>query len=380
MAKPRKVQTKSGKEVWEIVYDEPSLDGSRRQRRRRFGSYKEANNFLKSATRDISDGIYVEPSKMTLHQLWQRFMAGCSLKPGSVYTYNKAYRSYIMPKLGSVPAQALTTDRIQRLLNEMSEAGYAPNMIQTTRIALSSCYRHAMEWKLVKTNPVTGVKVPGAKRGLPITRDKFWSSSQLKEFFDGVEGHDHYLLYFLMANTGIRPGEALALQWGDIDLERKTLSIRRTQARTRDGKRAIGDPKTASSVRTILLGDHVVDAIKRHRSRTRQWFLRRGRVSGREWVFPSEKFTGLPVTGKCASWRFNKEVKRLGLPPITLHGLRHSAATAMMERGVPAKVVQEILGHSSIATTLGVYSHVTQQLQQQAANALASLWKDEEVG
>lgn len=159
-------------------------------------------------------------------------------------------------------------------------------------------------------------------------------------------------LYVLAVTTGMRIGEMFGLKWSDVDLEVGTVQVRRTVAA--DG--AINPPKTNSSKRTIRLSKLASLALRRH-PRTA------------EWVFPSA--AGTPI-GICNfhknSWK--RLLKRAGLPPTRFHDLRHAAATLMLSRGVPVKVVSEMLGHADVSTTLSIYAHVLPDMQESAADAM----------
>jgi integrase len=165
--------------------------------------------------------------------------------------------------------------------------------------------------------------------------------------------------------TGARLGELLGLRWGDIDFESKTISIQRTLL-DHNGRIEVGEPKTARSRRRIDLPDFIVTALKSHRLRSP------AQPHPTAWVFIDAN--GGPLR-KCNLMRrsFHPLLERAGLPKVRFHDLRHTAASLLFAEGVHPKVVQERLGHATIAITLDTYSHVIPTMQKEAATQLDAL-------
>ena len=166
------------------------------------------------------------------------------------------------------------------------------------------------------------------------------------------------------------PADA-ALRWDDLDLEAGTLAVRHGMVKVPGGwQRA--EPKTASSRRVVRLPAVAVEALRRHRTGQREDRLR----AGPHWQDSGLVFTtssGTVIDGQNLLRAFRGHLKRAGLPPIRFHDLRHSAATLMLALGVQAKVVAEMLGHSTVGVTLDTYSHVLPTLQEEAAAKMDAL-------
>jgi integrase len=175
------------------------------------------------------------------------------------------------------------------------------------------------------------------------------------------------LLVFLVG-TGCRRGEALALRWSDLDVDGGTARIRATLARTRDGLVMTG-PKTEKSRRQVPLPRPVVEELRAHRAAQAAERLRLGPAwVDLDLVFPNEiggYWEPRNVARSCAALAAS-----VGLEDVTIHTIRHSTASALIEAGTPMKVVQELLGHSSFAITADVYSHVGAEQQRDAADRL----------
>jgi integrase len=168
--------------------------------------------------------------------------------------------------------------------------------------------------------------------------------------------------------VGLRIGEACGLRWSDVDLRSGTLRVGQT-AQWRNGRVSFGEPKSRSSRRTVRLPTFAVQALKRHLTSQRRERL----AAGERWTDSGLVFTSTVGTGlDYANVRrdFKALLRTAKLPDIRLHDLRHTCATLLMVQGTPAKVVGETLGHSQISLTLDTYSHVTAELQAQAARAM----------
>ncbi|HMG26412.1 MAG TPA: site-specific integrase [Acidimicrobiia bacterium] len=183
---------------------------------------------------------------------------------------------------------------------------------------------------------------------------------------------DHlYAFWQLLATTGLRRSEALGLRWSDLDLDEGRLSVR--QALAYVGTRPVLDePKTQQSRRLVMLESETIEALKAHRARQLEERLAIGAGYGElDLVFC--RVAGDPLNPATVRRRFDGLVKASGLPKITLHGLRHSWATLALLDGIPAKVVAEVLGHSSTRVTEDVYQHVTPGMQADAVTRVAGL-------
>lgn len=176
-------------------------------------------------------------------------------------------------------------------------------------------------------------------------------------------------IYGVALATGARQGELLALRWADVDFDRGTIRIARTLIRANGGL-TMSEPKTASGKRTIPLGRTTMDALRAHRTTQVAERLRLGPVwNDADLVFASQ--TGAPIDpSNLLSRHYYPLLRRAGLPCLTFHALRHTAATLMLGSGTHIRVVAERLGHADPGVTLRVYSHVTPTMQREAAEVM----------
>jgi integrase len=189
------------------------------------------------------------------------------------------------------------------------------------------------------------------------------------------EGGRWHALWGLLVTTGMRLGEACALRWNDVDFVRGVATVQRSVQRQKGKGLLFVEPKTAGSRRAIRLPQGTRDMLEAH------WDVVehiRG-SAGEPWrehslIFPA--LTGGPLDPSRVNTALHNDLHKAGLPRLRVHNLRHTAATLLLEEGTHPKVVQDLLGHSTIAMTLDLYSHVTPRLQEEATARMQEMLFD----
>lgn len=181
--------------------------------------------------------------------------------------------------------------------------------------------------------------------------------------------------FTILATTGMRRGEALGLRWGDVDFDSSQLAIVQTVS-TVDSKVVVGQPKTAGSRRTVYVHDATIKALRQQRQLQVEERLAAGPAWDTDNDLVFRNVTGGLVNPDWFSRHFDQLVAKTDVPRIRLHDLRHTNATLSLKAGVHPKVVSERLGHSSIAITLDLYSHVTPGISREAAATVESMMFD----
>ncbi|RMB57855.1 site-specific integrase [Tessaracoccus antarcticus] len=220
-----------------------------------------------------------------------------------------------------------------------------------------SALNTAVRRGLRPTNPAALVELPRTERH----EMTIWTTTQAQTLLHRTREHRWHLVYRLLLICGLRRGETLGIQWHDLDLEAKTVHIRR-QLTLVAGQTAVGSPKSAKGVRTVHLDDDTAAVLDTHQRAV-------GDISPGAFVFQDE--AGIPLDPAAVSRQFTILVKELGLPPMWLHDLRHTSASLGLEAGEPITQVSRRLGHSTIAITGDIYTHVSSQAAQEAVDTLA---------
>lgn len=268
--------------------------------------------------------------------------------------------------LAAVPLAQLRPSHVEQLVLTLRRTGYADSTVRQIYTVLRAIGDAAVRDNFLARNPVAAVKRPAVTRDVEATS---MSPAQVSALLSAAEGSRYHPLLVLLASTGLRRGEALALCWSDVDLDEGLLRVRGTLARV-DGRLTVTLPKTRRSKRTVALSGVVADALRQVKVRTAEERLRAGsawRSTG--FVFVTE--AGQPVDPRNALRALSAAARKAGLPGVGLHTLRHTAASTMLSNGVPLTTVSRLLGHSSVAITGDVYGHVAPDVSRAAVNVLA---------
>lgn len=279
----------------------------------------------------------------------------------------RALLTHALRVLGRIPVAKLQPADLQRLYDERRKSGAAPRTVLHLHRAVYRCLRDAERWGDAARNVARLVDAPKAPRAEMHTL----AADEARVLLRAAEGDRLEGLVVLALATGARQGELLGLSWRDVDLDAGTIAIRVSLQPTSRGLE-LAEPKTAHSRRRIEIEPRVVAALRRHRAAQAM----EARVAGdgyhdRGLVFCDE--LGRPLDGRrvTAAW-FRPLLVRAGLPRVRFHDLRHSYASIALAQGVHPKVVQEALGHSTIAVTMDLYSHVVPSLQREAARTMGA--------
>ena len=227
-----------------------------------------------------------------------------------------------------------------------------------------------MAWQRLPRNPADRAKPPSIA-SIDEMPPRTWSARQLDDFLAHVRDDRLYAAWRTLAMTGLRRGELLGLDWDAVDLDTGRLAITRTLIEGKGAPR-FSDPKTKRGRRSVALDATTVEALREHRERQLDERVAWGPAyESHGLVFCRED--GTPIWPRTFSRSFDHHVRDAGLPKIRLHDLRHTHATLALEAGVHPKVVQERLGHATIAITLDTYSHAIPAMQEDAAAKIAAL-------
>ncbi len=341
-----------------------------RKRRTLYGKTRqEVAAKLSKALADREGGLTFDAGTTTVGEYLARWLSHSVRDTVSQKTYERyesIVRVHLSPALSAIRLKALTPGHVRGLYREKLDAGLAPRTVLHIHRTLSKALKQATDDGLIPRNAAASVKPPRprSEEMQPLSRD------QVQTFLDTVRGDRMEALYVLAVTAGLRQGELLALKWEDVDLEgaNPTLQVRRSLSETR-GRRSFVTPKSGRG-RHLRLSKRAVSALRAHRKCQLEERVRKaGLWEDQGLVFPSE--VGTPMSGRNLYRAFKIRVKRASLPQaLRFHDLRHTCATLLLEQGVNAKFVQELLGHADISLTLNTYSHVLPDMGDAASGGM----------
>jgi|AntAceMinimDraft_13_1070369.scaffolds.fasta_scaffold07205_1 integrase len=266
--------------------------------------------------------------------------------------------------LGAKDIGAIVPSDINRALVELKDLGFSDATRRQTFVILKALYADAIRDRLVAYDPTTELKTPK----VAFQEAQFFTADQLRDIFEAGTGRRYTEFFRLIALTGLRKGEALALRWSDIDLENRTLTVRHSLSRNA-GELVLGPTKNARSRRTLELSDRLIELLKAWRLQQKEERLKAG-SQYRPSAFLITTQLGGPVDPRSFLRDFQVLTKLVGLGG-SVHTLRHSAASLMIEIDVPLAVISRVLGHSSISVTVDTYGHLTKDSTAQALSKLS---------
>ena len=316
-----------------------------------------------------------EESRMTLGEWFERWFkdyAEVTLRPSTVRGYRR-YAKQINRSLGEKQIGLITTQQIQRMYNKLKRDGrerarekfgdgLSDSSVRSIHMLLHEVMEAAVQARLIAKNPTAGTKIP--KCNYP--DKKILNESELAVFIEAIEREPLWRDFFYTEiTTGLRRGEICGLKWSDLDIEKGTLKIERSISNGESGELEIGETKTEKGKRVIRLP-----------ASTLRILTERKECALNDWVFPNLLEPGKPMNPSTAYGKLKSILKAAGLPDIRFHDLRHTFATHALTSGVDAKTLAGILGHTNASFTLDTYTHVTGEMQKNAAEIVGGFMDD----
>ena len=293
---------------------------------------------------------------------WYRTHCKPTIKPKTQADYENRIYQHIIPELGKIPLNQLAQKDLQQFYARMKTGGglirteqfgkgLSDSMVRGLHAACRSALEKAVQEGLIRVNPAVGCKLPPkkAREMQVLTRE------EIQRFLIQAKAEGYFELFLLELTTGLRRGELLALQWDDLDFKTGTLTVNK-QVYEVKGRLQVSVPKTRASIRRLVLPPGVVEVLRQYRET----------VDSR-WMFPSPVKEDVPLTPGAVRRRLQIILERAGCKRIRFHDLRHTFATLSLESGMDVKTLSAMLGHVSAATTLDIYTHVTGDMQSEAA-------------
>ncbi|MDW7670801.1 MAG: site-specific integrase [Bacillota bacterium] len=361
-----------GPKKWQVIIEGKNRDGGRSRHKKIInGTQQDAIRYEqeKSQQKDRAGGI-LEPSKITVKEFlkkWVDEVKSQQIKESSLRVYRSLIKNHINPNIGHIPVSKLNAVQIQSFYNDMRQETTADN-VRYAHTILTGAMKHAIKWNLTLYNPTESAVLPKVDSKEPT---EWMSKEEAQTFHKAIKGHQCETLFKMLLFTGMRPGEALALTWDNLNIDRKTITIVHTLARREGGEWELTTPKTKASKRTLPLSDDLVKSLKIHQ-KEQELAKGIGYYSGHHFIFATP--SGAPLNHKKdVRKEYKKILAEAGIRELSVYALRHTCATLLLEAGVDVKTVSERLGHADIITTLNKYVHVTEGMQQKATDLMAKI-------
>lgn len=312
---------------------------------------------LNQLRRDLKEGRDVEAGNQTLNEwfdTWMKLYKSKTVKIGTYENYRRHYNYYVREGIGKKRLKEITVSDIQGLYNSLDDRGFSKGMIKLVNATLNGCFTKAIKNRMIEFNPVTYAEIPNAKP----RKERVALTKEIQQAFLKY-GKESYLNSFFKVAlmTGLRRGELQALRWQDINFDKKTIYVRKTLIWIEGKGNYLDTPKTKSSKRNIPMNLDLLNFITKLKATADEI----GLGNNDNYVF------SLPDGTPISRYRVSAELTRVQGEMInagyefkrfTCHALRHTYATRAIENGISPQNLKSLLGHSALAITMDLYSHV----------------------
>ena len=323
----------------------------------------------------VVKGEYVPVTKRKLrlsdlYDMWIKLYKK-TVEESTFASTEKIFKNHVLKQLGNVYLNKLTVVQCQNAVNIWADE--APKTFKRFMFYASKLINYGITMELIKKNPMKKVIPPKVERDTSKFTD-FYSKDELITFLnDAKEYNFRYFIFFrLLAYSGMRKGECLALKWSDIDFKNNTIDINKSLKAGENNRLYVGKPKTKDSFRCLNMDAKTMDYLKQWRTKQQKQMFKLGMnfLSNDNLLFANSKGT-YTVLSKPQRWN-NAICKKYDLRHIKVHGFRHTHASLLFDAGVSMKDVKERLGHSDITTTMNIYTHVTKKEAKKTAVSFAN--------
>ena len=304
-------------------------------------------------------------------KLWYETYAEPRIREKTKAYYRNYIDNHIIPGLGKIPLEELTTIQIQKFYNdlqkngrvqryqhiELKDKGLSVRVVRGIHTLLSNCLEQAVTERLILVNPAKGCRLPKLEK----KEMKILPQEKIGPYLMEADKRGLLAAFYLELTTGLRRGELLALLWTDLDVDNRTISVTK-QVNRINGKLVVNQPKTQNSIRTLAIPQQAVDLLVAEHQKH----------PSNPYLFPSPK-TGTMFDPDSFRHTHDKILKTIGAEHIRFHDLRHTFATLSLKNGVDVKTLSGALGHYSAGFTLSTYTHATAEMKRDAADTIGNV-------
>lgn len=341
-------------------------------RKRGFKTYKEASKSYKQVQEQIKKGVYSAKKEKhykvnDLVKLWLKGYKN-TVRESTYASTQRILDNHILPDLGNTYLDKLTVIQCMDVVNKWAKI--APVSVKKFMNYTNIIFNKGVEWHMMPFNPMSTVDCPKFERSEKDFID-FYTKEELDKFLQGAKKTASlkvFMFFRLLAYSGMRRGEALALTWGDINFKDNYIKVNKTVAQGENNRLMIDYPKTKSGIRIIDIDLVTMNYLKQWKLKQLKELFKLGinAQDDNQLVF-SNTYNKLIQPSRVAHWN-NVICKANDLRHIKVHGFRHTHATLLHDAGVAMKDIQERLGHANITTTMDIYTHLTNKRNKETLN------------
>lgn len=343
-----------------------------------FNTKKEANNYLRKAILDLENSKYLvvkKEKKNTYQEAYEEWIEiyRNNVKESTLHKTMVVFRDHILPKFGKYKIDLISINSLQKQAYEWhSKYKNYKKMINYT----FAVFNYAFRMGYISSNPKDKFIMPKKVQEQQDDDLKYYTREELITLFKYLEKdatNEWFTFFRLLAYTGIRKGECLALTWNDIDFKNNTLTVNKTISVGLNNKQIIQDPKSFNSFRTISIDTNTMTILKKWKTEQASMLLKFGHnsMNKNQLLFSTASRNKMYTLSKPRTI-LKKVCDKNNFKFIHIHGFRHTHASLLFESGVTMESVKERLGHSDIQTTVNIYTHITQKNKDKTAKKFAN--------
>lgn len=364
--------SRRGQKSWQLKFEAPSIDGKRQCRYATVrGTYQDAQKELTRLLGEKDAGTLTDPSNATVAEYVRQWLDSAHAQsPKTIERYGQLAEKQIITHIGAEKLQKLTSRQVKDWHKTLLDDGLSPRTIGHAHRLLQLVLACAIKDGLLARNVATVHRPPQVEE----TELEILEPDQVANITAKLDGHSLFPIVALAINTGMRRGELLGLQWGDVDLDGGTLRVERSVEETKAGLR-LKSPKTKRGRRNITLPAETVSMLRAHKIEQMRLrlVLGAGNITSETLVFSDVNGGLIRPRNLTKSWSRVCAYKKL--PSVSFHSLRHTHASILIRAGVDILTISRRLGHSKPSVTLDVYGHLIEGADKAAAEAISRVLK-----
>ncbi|PED05287.1 tyrosine-type recombinase/integrase [Bacillus pseudomycoides] len=363
----------STKDFWEyrIYYQDPITRKTREKSKKGFTNKAEAKLAAEEIERQLRKGhVPTDESLKSYLETWLNEYKKGSVAKNTFSLHQNSVKNHIVPYFNNILLKDVKPVLYQKFINNLTEKGYSRRTVEIVHGTMYNAMKKAIILEKISKNPCDGVEIKIKKKDPEI---QFIESEHISRFLQEAYKYDYiyWIFYKTLIETGMRKGEAAALQWTDVDLKEKTININKSldfREATKNSNMMFGDTKNYNSKRIITISQGLANDLHFHQKYQNQnkLALNDNYHFNLNLVLCRNDGNYMPKSSLFNS--FSRILKKVNLPPLPIHSLRHTHAVLQLEAGVSMKYLQERLGHGSMQITSDVYSHISKKLDKEAMN------------